>query len=105
MKDHRIPPHSNSDGVVSIGETVRTDEKSFRVRKYPDAQHGEEIDEVTQVGQEVVVATLVIRVISYRHEIEQLRGIPNVEPFWISSDNVATEEDIQNSSNEGELLP
>lgn len=46
-----------------------------------------------------------IRVVSDWHEIAQLRGKPVVEQVGVSSDKVATDKDVQHTSNERQLLP
>lgn len=69
MKHQTIPPHHNRHCIVPERETIRADEQPFALGKEPDAENKEEVDEVAQVGEEVVVSDLVVFVPSYRHEI------------------------------------
>jgi hypothetical protein len=39
VKDHRISPHGDRDGIVSERQTVRADKKSLRLREEPDSAH------------------------------------------------------------------
>lgn len=72
VENHRISPHSYSNGVVSKCEAVCTDEKTFRVGEEPDCAHAKEVDKIAKIRQEVVIASFVIRIITNRHEVEQL---------------------------------
>lgn len=104
MKDHRVPPHGYGDGVIPKGQAVGADKQTFRVREEPDRAHAQKIDEVTEVGKEVMVASFVVCVVSNRHEIEQLEGVPPVKELWITANQVSTDQDVENSAYEGELL-
>lgn len=81
MENQRIPPHGNRPGVVPISKAVGRYHEAAGVREDPDREQEEDVDEVAEIGEEVVVTTLVIGVIADWHEIEQLKGVPNVDPF------------------------
>ncbi len=49
VKNHRVPPHCYSDGVVSESQTVCTDEESFRLREEPDGEHAEKIYKIAEI--------------------------------------------------------
>lgn len=51
-----------------------------------------------------MVASLLVCVIPYWHEIAELCGEPVVEHLWVSTDKISTYEYIQDSGYEGELL-
>lgn len=69
MKDERISPHGNSDGVVSKGQTIRGDEQPLGARKDPDSEHQEKVDEIAKISQKVVIAFLLVGVESDWHEV------------------------------------
>ena len=52
-----------------------------------------------------MIPAFVVRVPSNRHEVEELHGVPDVEVFGISTDQVSTDEHIQDSTYEGYLFP
>ena len=105
MKHHRVPPHSYGNGVISKGKAVGADKQSFRCREGPDSQHAHEVDKVAKIGQEVMVSALLVGVVSNRHEVQELYGVPDVKILGISSDQVATDEDVQDTAYEGCLFP
>jgi hypothetical protein len=49
VEDHRVPPHSNSNGIVTEGQAIGTNKQTFRLRKDPDSKNAEEVDEVTEI--------------------------------------------------------
>ncbi|KAJ8104601.1 hypothetical protein OPT61_g10671 [Boeremia exigua] len=59
VEDERVAPHDDGDGVVAHDQAVGGDEETLRLGEDPDAEDGEDVDKVAQVGQEVVVALLV----------------------------------------------
>lgn len=105
MEDQRIPPHGDRNSVVPEGETEGTDEKAFGLRKHPNAEQEQKVDEVAKVGQEVVISSLVIRVVPDREKIAKLRRIPDVKPFWKASDKISTDEDVEYTRDERDLFP
>lgn len=60
VKDHRVSPHDDRYRVVAVCKTICADEKSFRVREYPDTEKAEKIDRVTQISYEVVIADFLV---------------------------------------------
>lgn len=69
MKDERVPPHGNSDCIIPKGQAKGADKETLAAREEPDGQDHEQVDKVAQVGQEVVVANLVVCVPPNGHEI------------------------------------
>ena len=69
VEDEAVAPHGDGDGVVAEGETVGGDEEAFRLREEPDAEDHEEVDEVAEVGEEVVEADFVVVVPAHGHEV------------------------------------
>ncbi len=51
-----------------------------------------------------MVTSLVVCVEPYRHEVTELHGEPHIEVLGVRSDQVATNEDVENSSNERDLF-
>jgi len=47
-----------------------------------------------------MIPSFVVGVVSDRHEIEKLGGVPVVEELRISSDEISTDEDVENTANE-----
>ena len=74
------------------------------MREEPDGAHAEEVDEVAEIGEEVVVAAPVVGVVPDWHEVEQLCCIPVVEILGVSSNQVAADEDVQDTTDEGDFL-
>ena len=72
--------------------------------KEPDGAHAEEVDEVAEVGEEVVIAALVVCVVPYGHEVDELCGVPVVKILWVSSNQVSADEDVQDSTDERDLF-
>lgn len=70
VKDERVTPHDNSDGIVSVGETVCGHKEALGRRKDPNRQQQQEVDEVAEIGEEVVVATPVVGKVANGHEVE-----------------------------------
>ena len=104
VEHERVPPHDDSDGVVAHDQTVCGDEQALRLRNYPNAQDGEDIDKVTQISQEVVVALFMVRIVTDRHKPQELRSVPVREVVRVQADQVPRDEDIHDSGNEGSLL-
>jgi hypothetical protein len=98
MEDHRVSPHSYGNSVVSECQTVGTDKESFRLREEPDGAHTEKVDEVTEVSQKVMISAPVIGVESNRHKVDELRRIPEMEVLGIPSNQIAADEDVQNTT-------
>lgn len=105
MEDEGVTPHCDCDCVVAIREAVGADEEAFRAREDPDGEKCEHIDEVAEICQEVVVAAPLVRIEADRHEINELGRVPVVEPLWMAANEVAGDEDVENTCNEGRLLP
>ena len=104
MEDQGVSPHSNCNSVISHGQAIGADEQSLTPREEPHGQEHEEVDEVTQVGKEVVVANLVILVVAHRHEVDQLNRVPDVKVLGVCTDKVTRDEDVEDAGDEGELL-
>lgn len=51
-----------------------------------------------------MIPSFVVGVVSDRHEIEKLCGVPVMEELRISSDEISTDEDVENTANECNLL-
>lgn len=69
MEDQRVAPHGDGYCVVAQRQTESADEEAFAAGEEPDAQDHEEVDKIAKVGEEVVVAYLVVLVPANRHEI------------------------------------
>ena len=104
VEDERVPPHDNGDGVVPHTEAVSGDEKALRVGKDVDGHDHKDVDKVAQIGQEVVVALLVVGDEADGHKVEQLGSIPVGEPVWMAADQVTRDEDVHDSCDEGGLF-
>ena len=104
MKHHRIPPHGNRDSVVAIRQAVGAYEEPLRPRRDPDGQQEQEIDKVAEVGQEIMVAALLICIIPDWHEIGKLDGKPQIEKIRMGSNQVSADEDVQHSGDERYLF-
>lgn len=81
VEDQRVPPHGNRPGVIPVGKAVGRYHETAGVWEDPDREQEEDIDKVAEIGEEVVVATLVVGVVADWHEVEQLERVPNVDPF------------------------
>ena len=46
MQDKTIPPHDNCNSVVAKSKTICRDEEPLRLRKEPNREDEEEVDEV-----------------------------------------------------------
>lgn len=97
MEDERVPPHSDGDRIVTECETVCANEEAFRVRENPDAEHTEEVDEVTEIREEIVQAAALVGEEADRHEVEELERVPDMEPLGAPTDEVAADEDIEDA--------
>ena len=104
VKDHRVPPHSYGDGIISISKTVGADEQPLRLRGNPDREQREQVDKVAQIRQKVMVAAFVICIISNGHEVAKLSREPYVEVFGMCSYEISGDEDVEHASNKGELF-
>src|SRR6478735_1565294 len=104
MKDERVPPHNNGDGVVPIGQTVGGSEKAFGLREDPNAKRKQQVDKVAKVGEKVVHAATVIGEDADGHKVDQLRRVPDVEVFREAAHEIAANEDVHNAANERYLL-
>ncbi len=60
VEDERVAPHDDGDGVVAEGEAEDGGEEALGVGEDPDGEEEEEVDEVAEVGEEVVVAARVV---------------------------------------------
>lgn len=69
VENHRVSPHGDGNGIVSEGETVCADEESLRIGKEPYSAHAQEIDEITEISQEVVVTPPMVCVPTNGHEV------------------------------------
>lgn len=49
-------------------------------------------------------AATLVREEADRHEVEELERVPDMEPLWAPTDEVAADEDIVDTEYEGELL-
>lgn len=79
MEDETVPPHRYGYRVVAEGEAVGGDEEAFGVREEPDAEDHEQVDEVAEVGEEVVVADFVVVVPAHGHEVSTKSRVSLVE--------------------------
>lgn len=100
MEDHRVPPHGNSYRVVPISQAICADKQALRLRSDPYGKEHEKIDEIAEVSEEVVIAPFMVGVVANRHKVAKLRGEPVVELTRTGPDQIATDEDIQHSSDE-----
>ena len=94
MKDEAVSPHGDRNGVVAICEAVGTDEEPFAFWEYPDRQHAESVDKVTEICEEVVVAPFLVCVCPDGHKVEELCRVPIMEPLRVSTDQIAADEDV-----------
>jgi hypothetical protein len=104
VKNKRIPPHGNGDGIIPISQAVCTDEEALGLREHPDAQDTQSVDKIAEVRKEVMVALLVIGIVAERHEVQELGGVPSGEPIRTAADEISRDEDIHSSGDEGQLL-
>ena len=104
VKDHRIPPHGYSDGIVAISKTISADEQSLRLRGNPNSEQPEQVDKVAEISEEVVVAAFMVGVISYGHEVAELSREPHVKVFGMCSDEISGNEDVEHAGDEGKLF-
>ena len=86
MENHRVPPHSNCPSVVAVGKTVGTDEETPRIWEDPYRQEKEDVDKVAEIGEEVVVATLMVGIEADRHEIRHLDSVPPMHHTSINNE-------------------
>lgn len=94
MEDQRVSPQNNSDGIVAKSQAVCADEQSLAVGEEPNGKNKEQIDEIAEIGQEVVIADLVIFVPSDGHEVGELGRVPIVEVLGPCADEVARKKDV-----------
>lgn len=69
VEDHAVPPHGYGDCVVTEGQTVGADEQALRVREEPYCEDAHKVNEVAEVGQEVVVSAFVVSVVPDGHKV------------------------------------
>lgn len=100
VENHRVPPHGYCDRVVSKCQAVCADEQSFRVWEEPDGAHAQEVDKVAEISQEIMVSSLAVGVIADRHEVEELQRVPPMKILRIATDQVSTDQNVQNSTDE-----
>ena len=100
VENQGVPPHDNSDGIVAVCKTVGADEEAFGSGEGPNGKQAERIDEIAEVGEEIVIALAMVGVESDRHEIYQLGSEPIVEILWDSTYQVSTDEDVEDGGNE-----
>lgn len=104
MKNHRVSPHGNSHGVISVCQTPRTQKEPFGVGEHPHAKDGEEVDKVTQISKEVMVTDLAVSIVSLGHKVDKLAGEPEVKVGRERSEQVATDEYVEHTSNKRNLF-
>lgn len=104
MEDERVSPHDNCYSIVAVGQAVRGHEETLRVRKDPQAERQEKVDEITEVHEEVVKALSAIQKDANRHEVEKLCSVPNVEILRVPANEIATDENIEYTADEGYLF-
>ena len=69
VENHRIPPHSYGDGVISKGETEGADEETLGLGENPYTEKDHEVDEIAEIGQKVVITDFTIGEIPDRHKV------------------------------------
>jgi hypothetical protein len=100
VEDHQASPHGYTDCIVSKGQAVGSNKKSSRPREQPDSTHTEDIDNVTKICQEKVESALVVCIIPNRQKVKELRRVPIMEILRVPSNDISTEEDIENTTDE-----
>src|SRR5450432_1399617 len=86
VEDEGVAPHGDCDGVVAVREAVRANEEALGARGCPDGEEAEYVDEVAEVGKEVVVAFAVVGVPSDGHKVAELCREPEVEAIGVGAD-------------------
>ena len=104
MENERVAPHDDGDGIISKSQAVCCREESLRAGKGPQAQGQEQVDEVTKVRQEVVIASSAIKQEADRHEVKKLNSVPDVKVLWPCPNEIATDEDVHDAKYKGYLL-
>lgn len=104
VEDERVAPHDDGNGVVPESEAVGTNKQALRLWEDPEAENEESVHEVTQVGKEVVVTFLVVGVVSEWHEVKQLDGVPQREPFGTATHQISGDEDVHDGGYERGLF-
>lgn len=94
VEHERVPPHCYRDCIISKSKTERADEKPFWLWEDPYTEKDHEVDEITKIGQEVVVSDFSVGEVANRHEIQKLNCIPDVEVFRIATNQISTDQDI-----------
>ena|SRR5450756_1490693 len=105
VEDHQASPHGYTDGIVSKGQAVGTDEKSRRPREQPDRTHTKYIHNVAKIGQEEVEFALVESIVANRQKVEELPGVPIMEILRPSANDISAEEYVEDTTNEEYFLP
>ncbi len=121
MEDEAVAPHDDSDSIVAVSKAISRNEKAFRLWEYPDRDEGYEIDEVAEIGEEVVHSFVAVGDHADRHEVEamkvsnfvgwswrmvdlQLGSKPVVEVLGDSAYEVAANKDVEDGGNERQFL-
>lgn len=99
-----VTPHDDCHSIVAISQTVSRREEPFRLGKGPKAQAKQYIDEIAEVGQEIVISTPFVREDTDGHEVYELESIPDVEPFGVATYKVSACKNVHNAANEGYLF-
>lgn len=100
----RVTPHDDCHSIVSESQTVGGREEPLRLRKDPETQHQQHIDEVAEIGQEVVISTSMVCEDTNGHEVDELGRIPDVKPLRIATHQIPTRKDVHNAADKGYLL-
>lgn len=99
-----VTPHDDCHSIVAIRQTVRRHEEPFRLGEDPQAEGKQYIDEIAEIGQEVVHSTALVGVDTDGHKVHELDSIPDVEPFRKATYKVSACKYVHNAANEGYLF-
>lgn len=100
----RVTPHDDCHSIVAIRQTVRRHKEPFRLGEDPEAETEQHIDEIAEIGQEVVHSTPLVGEDTDGHKVYELDSIPDVEPFRKTTDKVSACKDVHNAADEGYLF-
>ena len=101
VENHAIAPHGDGNGVIAVGEAVGADEKPLGPWECPDGEHGEQVDKIAKVEKKVMVALPVVSEVTNGHEVGELQREPVVEAGGPGTNEIATDEDVEDGGDEG----
>lgn len=52
-----------------------------------------------------MVTSFLVCVCPDGHKVQELCCVPTMEPFWVTTDQIATDEDVENAGDERRFLP